>query len=267
MKIPPPPWISDPEALRGVFARTRPMIAGYATGLLGLGLLSKGVSLVGYFFLFFVFLPSFWLSLRVICEIAWDTSYKGTTRWLRYRARPDSVLLSVALASLPILALHVALCIIIYLAALRNEIGYAGLPIAVSVPLFYLMITFVSVVVIYFPILVLIDGLFSFLRVYVPQSETWETSLQHRPSGIQRHTFLEWLTLAGVLCTAVPFLAYILASNRIDIHLPYVAIVLRSIFWSGIFLLVVSAIWRIVRSVQQQTRRLWRAIFRSNAEK
>jgi hypothetical protein len=202
MKFPPAPWISNPEALRNLLERVRPMVAVYATSILSLGLAFTGLSLSGFFFLFFILMPSFLLSLKVICEIAWDTSYKDTWRWLKYRARPDSVLLSVALLSSVILALHVACCFWIYFAALNNEINYISLGLFIFVLPMYLLITIVAVTVLYFPILLLIDALFSLMRIGALKTEAWPQNL---PIGTTKHSILEWLTLVGGLCASIPF--------------------------------------------------------------
>ncbi len=154
-----PPWIRTPESLREFLERRRLELAAYSTGLLAVSLLSKGFSFGGMFFLLILFV-SLWIALRVVSELAWDSSYKKTSRWLKFSARPDAVLLTAAVIACALIYFHVLTGMRLYLAALNNEIGYAGLGIIVAVIPIYLMIAFAAMLVLYLPLLVIIEAVF-----------------------------------------------------------------------------------------------------------
>jgi hypothetical protein len=100
------------------------------------------------------------VSLRVVCDVAWDTSFKKTRSWLKFNARPDAVWLSAAVVAAFLMYGHVLTGARLYIAALKNEVGYAGLAIVLfSVPL-YLMFTLAAMIAFYLPLLIVIEGVF-----------------------------------------------------------------------------------------------------------
>jgi hypothetical protein len=97
--------VPTPEALKTRWARLSAVVAVLSTVALSAVLLLTGSAPSRLLILWFGCFPAFWLALKIVGVIAWETSFKVTSR-LKIPASPTQVFAAEIACLVALLALH-----------------------------------------------------------------------------------------------------------------------------------------------------------------
>jgi hypothetical protein len=97
--------VPTPEALKTRWARLAAVVAVLSTVTLSAVLLLSGRAPARLLILWLGCFPAFWMALRIVGVIAWDTSFKVTSR-LKLPASPTQVFAAELVCLVVMLALH-----------------------------------------------------------------------------------------------------------------------------------------------------------------
>ena len=132
--------VPSPESLKARWSRLAVVVAILSTAALSAALLLVGRPPAHLLILWVGCFPAFWLALRIIGAIAWDTSFKATSRF-KVAASPTQVFVAEIVCLVAMLAAHVmaswvwtldGIGVVIFIAWLL----YAAVAIAVSIAVY-----------------------------------------------------------------------------------------------------------------------------------
>jgi lysylphosphatidylglycerol synthetase-like protein (DUF2156 family) len=143
--------VTDPDTLRTQLRRGCLRLAVAATLAVTVIFSIASENRAGIAVLWIELFPAFWIALRFICLIAWDTSFKRTSSFT-ISASPRQVLISCAIFSVPAIIAHSYAAASAFASA---DSPAGGAILFVAVPA-YILIAFIGLVVGYLPILLII---------------------------------------------------------------------------------------------------------------
>ena len=143
--------VPTPDVLKTKWARLALVSAILSTVALSAALVANGKTPVHLLILWMGCFPAFWLSLRIVGAIAWDTTFKATSR-LKVPASPTQVFVAEIACLIAMLAIHIVASMAwamegVVAAIVLAWLLYAAAAIAVSVVVYLPSLLFARLLV------------------------------------------------------------------------------------------------------------------------